>query len=102
MGYILGDARVPYGDHIETRDFDGRLEHDQPLVVLAQQARWNQCDKVVRLQYLWHEQEARHGVANLPAEPEASERPIGRAFEGSACWRHQNVIIIAKTLNSHG
>jgi hypothetical protein len=29
MGYILVDARMPYGDHIETRDFDRRLEHDQ-------------------------------------------------------------------------
>ena len=65
MGYILVDARMPYGDHIETRDFDRRLEHDQPLIVLAQQARWNECDKIVRLQYLRHEQKARHRVADL-------------------------------------
>jgi len=36
MGYILVDARMPYGDHIKTRDLDGRLEHDQSLFVLAQ------------------------------------------------------------------
>ena len=35
MGYVLVHARVPYGDHIETRDLDRRLEHDQPLIVFA-------------------------------------------------------------------
>ena len=52
MGYILVDARMPYGDHIETRDFDRRLAHDQPFIVRAQQARWNECDKIICLQYL--------------------------------------------------
>jgi CheY-like chemotaxis protein len=49
MGYILVDARMPYRDHIETRDLHRRHEHDQPLIVLTQQARWNKCDKIVRL-----------------------------------------------------
>src|SRR6476620_7656115 len=77
MGYILVHARMPHGDHIETRNFDRRFEHDQPLIVLAKQARWNECDTIVRLQYRWHEQEARHGVANLAPQLEPSKRRLG-------------------------
>jgi hypothetical protein len=51
MGDILVDPRMPDGDHIETRDLDRRLENDQPLIGLAQQARWNEANKIVRLQY---------------------------------------------------
>ena len=47
MGSIPVNTRMPYGDHIETRNSDWRLEHDQPLIVLAQQARRNECDKIV-------------------------------------------------------
>jgi hypothetical protein len=50
MGYILVDARMPYGDHIETRDFDRRLAHDQSFVAGAQQAGWKECHKIVGLQ----------------------------------------------------
>jgi hypothetical protein len=53
VGFILVDARMPYGDHIETRDLDRRPEYDQPPIVVSQQARWNECDKIVRLQYFW-------------------------------------------------
>src|SRR5262245_27881016 len=102
MGHVLVNARMPYGDHIETRNFDRRLKHDQLSIVLAQQARRNECDKIVRLQYLRHEQEARHGIANLAPQLEPSKRLIGRALEGTACWRHENMIIIAKLLDRHG
>src|SRR5262245_1898634 len=102
MGWFPVDARMPYGDDIETRNSDGRLEHDQTLIVIAQQARRNDCDKIVRLQYLRYELEARHGVPNLAPQLEAGKRLIGWAFEGSACWQHDNMIIVAKTLNGHG
>ena len=38
MRDISVDARMPHGDHVEGRHLDRRLEHDQPLVVRAQQA----------------------------------------------------------------
>ena len=38
MGYILVDARMPYGD--------------QSFIARAQQAGWNECHKIVGLQYL--------------------------------------------------
>jgi hypothetical protein len=43
MAHILVDTRMPDGDHIETRELDRRLEHDQSLVVLAHQPGWNEC-----------------------------------------------------------
>ena len=49
MAHILIDAGMPFGDHIEARDFNRRLEHDQLLTVLAQETRWNDRNKVVRL-----------------------------------------------------
>ena len=55
MGHILVEARMPNGDDIKTRDLDRRLKHNQPAIVLAQQPRWNECHKIVRLQYLWQE-----------------------------------------------
>ena len=51
MGYILVDARMPYGDHIETRDFDRRLAHDQSFVAGAQQAGWKECHKIPAAQH---------------------------------------------------
>ena len=57
MGFILVVARMPNGNHLETGDLDRGLAHEQPLIVLAQQTRWNECDKIVRLQYLRNEQE---------------------------------------------
>ena len=57
MGFILVVARMPNGNHFETRDFERKFAHDQPLIVLTQEPRWNECDKIVRLQYLRNEQE---------------------------------------------
>src|SRR5262245_37055492 len=101
MGNILIDPRMPYGDHVEARDFNGRFEHDQPLV-FTQQARWDERDKIVRLQNLGYEQEARHRVANLAPQLEARECLIRRAPEGSTRRRHENVIVTAEALNGHG
>ena len=76
---------MPYGDHIETKDLDGRLEHGQPVVVLAEQASRDERYKIVRLQDVWDQQETRHRVANFTPQPESSKCPIGRALEGTAC-----------------
>jgi len=35
MGDIFVDARMPYGDYIEIRNIDRRLEHNQPPIVVA-------------------------------------------------------------------
>jgi hypothetical protein len=57
MGFILIVARMPNGNHFETGDLEREIAHEQPLIVLTQEARWNECHKIVRLQYLRNEQE---------------------------------------------
>src|SRR5262245_17267251 len=101
MGDILINPWMPYGDDVEARDFNGRFEHDQ-LLAFTQQPGWDERDKIVGLQNLRYEQEARHRVANLAPQLEARECFIRRALEGSTCRRHENVIVNAEVLNCHG
>ena len=58
--------------------------------------------QIVGPQYLGYEQEARHRVAHMAPQPKPGERLIGWTLEGSACWRHQHVIVAAEALDSHG
>jgi hypothetical protein len=51
MAHILVDTRMPNLDHMETRDLDRMLEHDEPLVVLLNQPGWNEGHKIVGLQH---------------------------------------------------
>src|SRR5690349_18415099 len=99
MWYVLVDTRMPYGDHIKSRNFNRWLQYRQAFIVLAEQAGRDERYKIVRLQDVRHQQEARHRVANLAAQPQPGKRTIGRALERSPCRRHQNVVIAAEALD---
>jgi hypothetical protein len=48
MGFILVVARMPNGNYLETGGFERKLSHERPLVVLMQEARWNECHKIAK------------------------------------------------------
>ena len=59
MSGVLVNAWMPDRDHIEPIDFQRRLEDDELFVLFADEARWNERDQIVRLQYFRNEKETR-------------------------------------------
>ena len=102
MCYVFVDAWMPNGDYIEARYLYRRLKHSQARIALSKQARRNERHKIVCLQDVWHQQETWYRVADVPAQPEAFECPVGWTLEGATSRRHQNVIVAEEAIRCQG
>jgi hypothetical protein len=97
MGWMPADARMPAGNHTETRYRDWRFEHSEIPPFAAQQALRHSCNEIDGAYDIEEHMEARQRDRNVACEAVLTQGVIGRTCQAPSGRRNTRATACHRT-----